>query len=282
MDKILVTTDLSTNSKAGLRFAINWAQQKKAQLIFLHVHQVLRASTWSDSKYDYYVGEDKKRLKDELESFVAKVYKSMKIEKPGKYKCELFHSFDISESISYYAKENKCNYICIATRGAGTMKKLFGTHTGSLIRSSSTPVLCVPSNYRVKPITKVLYASDMTNYEKELKNVVAVAKQFKAGVELLHLSFPYEFIVNEDIAEKELKKKFRYDIDLHYESRDIEHSLMQDMEKAVTKSKPSLVVMYTDQKRSFFERLFASSKTTEFTFSTKVPMLIYSKSAVEG
>lgn len=280
MDKILVTTDLSANSRAGLRFAINWAQQKKAQLIFLHVHQVLRASTWSDAKYDFYVGEDKKRLMSELESFVGSVYKSMKAT-PDKYKCELHHSFDVAESIASYAKAQKCTYICIATRGAGMVKKLFGTNTGKLIRLSATPVLCVPISYRVKPITKVLYASDMTNYEQELKNVVAVAKPFKASVELLHMSFPYEFIMNEAMAEKELKKKFRYDIDLHYAQRDIELSLLQDIEKAITKAKPSLVVMYTEQKRSFFDRLFSSSRTTEFTFSTKVPMLIYNKSTAK-
>lgn len=281
MDKILVTTDLSANSRAGLRFAINWAQQKKAQLIFLHVHQVLRASTWSDAKYDFYVGEDKKRLMSELESFVGSVYKSMKVA-PDKYKCELHHSFDVAESIASYAKAQKCTYICIATRGAGMVKKLFGTNTGKLIRLSATPVLCVPTSYRVKPIAKVLYASDMTNYEHELKNVVAVAKPFKASVELLHMSFPYEFIMNEAMAEKELKKKFKYDIDLHYAQRDIELSLLQDLEKAITKAKPSLVVMYTEQKRSFFDRLFSSSRTTEFTFSTKVPMLIYSKSKAKG
>ncbi len=276
MDKILVTTDLSTNSKAAMRFAINLSQQKKLQLIFLHVHQVLRASTWSDAKYDYYLKEDKNALMEELQSFVSGVYRSMKIE-PEKIKHVVHHNFNVTEGIRKYAKENKCNYICIATRGAGSVKKLFGTHTGKLITSSEVPVICVPTNYRTKPVSKLLYASDMTDYEKELKQVVSFAKPLKATVEMLHLSFPYEFIADEAIAEKELKKKMRYDIDIHYQSRDIENSLLQDMEKAVKKARPSLVVMFTKQKRSFFEKLFLSSKAAEYSFTTKVPLLIYSK-----
>ncbi len=276
MDKILVTTDLSTNSKAGLRFAINWASEKKAQLIFLHVNQVLRAATWTDEKYDHVVAEDKKKMKADLEAFVAGVYKAMKVT-PGKYKCEVFHSLAVSDSISYVAEEKKCTYICIATRGAGKVNKIFGTHTASLIKNSEVPVMCIPSSYRTRPLNKVLYASDMTNYANELKKVVGLAKSFNAKLELLHLSFPFEYLIDEDIAEKELKKKFKYDIDLHYEKRDIEHTLLQDLDAAVQKSKPSLVVMFTDQKRSFFERLFLSSKSAEFSFSTKAPLLIFNK-----
>lgn len=276
MDKILVTTDLSTKSRAALRFAINLSQQKKVQLVFIHVHQVLRASTWTDAKYDQVLKKDKEVLMDDLKSFVKDVYSLMEISAKN-VKCVVYHNFNIIEGIRKYAKENKFDYICIATRGAGTMKKLFGTNTGSLITSSETPVICVPQNYRVKPISKLLYASDMTGYKDELKKVVTFAKSLKASVEMLHLSFPFELLADEGIAEKALKKTYGYDIDIHYEKRDIENTLLEDMEQAVKKSKPSLVVMFTDQERTFFEKLFLSSKAQEYSFSTKVPLVIYRK-----
>lgn len=42
MKKVLVTTDFSENSKAGIRFAIQWASQQRLSLIFVHVLHILR------------------------------------------------------------------------------------------------------------------------------------------------------------------------------------------------------------------------------------------------
>ena len=40
MEKILVTTDFSDNSKAGMRFSIRLAMQYKFQLTFFHVYNI--------------------------------------------------------------------------------------------------------------------------------------------------------------------------------------------------------------------------------------------------
>ncbi|HEY9178466.1 MAG TPA: universal stress protein [Flavipsychrobacter sp.] len=276
MNRILVTTDLSANSRVGLRFAIKLAEQKKMELVFLYVHQVLRASTWSDAKYESFVSEDKANIMTELTSFVSATYKQMKVT-PGKYKCDVHHMFGVVEGIIKYAGENNCSYICIATRGAGTVKKLFGTNTASLIKNSPIPVICVPTAYKAKPVTKLLYASDMADYEKEIPRVLAFAKPLKANVELLHLSFPYEMEADKQVAQKDLKKKFKYDIGIHYEARDLDNSLMTDLENAVKKAKPSLVVMFTKQDRSLFERIFLGSATAQFSFSSNVPLLVFKK-----
>ncbi len=276
MNRILVTTDLSTNSRAGLRFAINLAAQKKMELVFLFVHQVLRASTWSDAKYESFVSEDKENVMKELTSFVSATYKQMKIT-PGKYKCDVHHQFGVVDGVINYAQEAECDYICIATRGAGTLKKIFGTNTASLIKNSPMPVICVPITYRVKHVTKLLYASDMADYEKEVPQVLAFAKPLKATVELLHLSFPYEMMADRQVAQKDLKKKFKYDIDIHYEARDLDNSLMTDLEHAVKKAKPSVVAMFTKQDRSLFERIFMGSAAAQFSFSSNVPLLVFRK-----
>lgn len=276
MNRILVTTDLSANSRAGLRFAIKLAEQKKLELVFLFVHQVLRASTWSDAKYEYYVSEDRENIMNELTSFVSTTYKQMKVT-PGKYKCAVHHQFGTVDGIVNYARENKCDYICIATRGAGTVRKLFGTNTAALIKNSPIPVICVPTSYKARPVTKLLYASDMADYEKEIPQVLAFAKPLKAAVELLHLSFPYEMVADKQVAQKDLKKKFKYDIGVHYAARDLDNSLMTDLEAAVKKAKPSVVAMFTKQDRSLFDRIFLGSATAQFTFSTNVPLLIFRK-----
>jgi nucleotide-binding universal stress UspA family protein len=246
------------------------------ELVFIFVHQVLRASTWSDVRYDHYISEDKENIMKELTAFVAALYKTMKVT-PGKHKCDVYHMFDVVDGVIKYAQDNDCDYICIATQGAGAVRKLFGTNTAALIKRSHIPVVCVPAGYRVKPVSKLLYASDMVDYEQELPQVLAFAKPLKAAVELLHLAFPYDMEADRQVAQKDLKKKFKYDVDIHYEARDLDNSLMTDLEKAVKKAKPSLVAMFTKQDRSLFDRIFLGSAAAEFSFSTNVPLLVYRK-----
>lgn len=276
MNRVLATTDLSRNSRAGLRFAINMAQQKKAELIFIYIHQVLRASTWSDERYEQFVSEDKENMMRELTRFVADVYKQMGVEQKN-CKCEVYHDFGVVHAVNKYAVDNDCDYICIATRGAGTVKKLFGTITAKLIKEADVPVICVPKNYRVKLLAKVLYATDMTNYEDEVARVLSFAKPLKAEVEMMHMTFPYELLIDKELAEKDLKKKFRYNITMHYETRYLERTLLEDLEQAVKKAKPSIVAMFTDRSRSFFDRILMGSMSEEFSFSTRIPLLIFKK-----
>ena len=51
MKKILVATDFSNNSKAGLRFALQWSTREKLELIFLHALHILRPIQWTDSYF---------------------------------------------------------------------------------------------------------------------------------------------------------------------------------------------------------------------------------------
>jgi hypothetical protein len=39
-----------------------------------------------------------------------------------------------------------------------------------------------------------------------------------------------------------------------------------------------MMIMFTQQNKSFFERLFLSSKSAEYTFKLNVPLLVYNKS----
>jgi len=276
MEKIIATTDLSQNSRAGMRFAIKLAQSGNAAILFLHIHHVLRASMWSDQEYARYVQANKDSLMEELSSFVKGVYRSMKMA-PLNYELAVHHNFDTVDGILEYAEKEKATYLCISTRGAGGLRKIFGTHTGKLIIKSKIPVLSVPSAYRMSPIRHVLYASDMTDYEAELTKVVAFAKPLKATVDMLHLSYPYEFIVDKELMEQTLAQKTGYKISLRYQSRDTIASLLQDLEKAINKTRPSVLVMFTNQQRDFFERLFMSSKAQEYALGAKIPLLSFNK-----
>ena len=57
----------------------------------------------------------------------------------------------------------------------------------------------------------------------------------------------------------------------------IEYSLVDRLTKYIGKQHPDLIILFTRQKKGFFEQLFLPSKAAELTFSTKIPTLIYPK-----
>ncbi len=276
MEKILVTTDQSANSKAAIRFAIKLAKQRKAELIILHIYHLLKPFKWGDHAFMEYTDRFRKKTEEEMSAFIAGIYHDID-EAEIRYQLVLVSNIDVVDGILDYANRHHCTYICISTRGAGALTKIFGTHTAKLITRSAVPVLCIPSTYRLKELKHILYASDMTDYENELKKVVDFARPVHASVELVHISYPYEFVFDRKLMEATLKKKADYDVGIVNRKRDITQALLEDIEDAINASKPSLLVLFTHQSRSLFEKLLFPSNAADYSFYGKIPLLTFNK-----
>ncbi len=277
MQKILVPTDFSANSMGGVRFAIHWAARQKLELVFLHVLHILRATRWSESYFKKYSAEEENLCKAKFEKFIVDIYKKMKVT-PGKYSCIVVQGISADITILDYCRKTPgIDYICISTRGAGKFKKIFGTNTGNLITKSEIPVLAVPQNYKVADVKSILYATDLRNYAEEIKKVVAFAQPLKTKIEVVHFTWPDEISFDEKTIEVALKKQFKYGLKLHYEKNDGVHSIIENLQNQIKIRKPSIVIMFTNQKRTFFQKLFLSSKAEELSFEAKVPLLVFNK-----
>jgi len=86
MEKILVTTDFSANSKAALRFAIQLASQNKFDLTFFHSYYVLIPTSWSNNKISEYKKIEEKKIQNKLDRFVKMMYTNMGINS-SKFAC---------------------------------------------------------------------------------------------------------------------------------------------------------------------------------------------------
>jgi nucleotide-binding universal stress UspA family protein len=281
MKKILVPTDFSANSRAGVRFAIHWATRQKLELVFVNILNVLKVTSWSDAYFEKYTANEEKSCKAKLEKFIADIYGQMNV-KPGKHSFLIVHGISADVSILDYCSKNKgIDYICISTRGSGKLKKIFGTNTGNLITRSEVPVLAVPKNYKVRDINNIMYAADFRNYTDEIKRVIDFAKPLKTNIEVVHFSWPEEILFDEKTIEASFKKQYKYGLKLHFEKNDGIHSLVENLETQISKRKPSVVIMFTNQQRTFFQKLFLSSKTEEMSFRLKIPLLVFNKNRVQ-
>jgi nucleotide-binding universal stress UspA family protein len=277
MHKILVTTDFSSNSKAGLRFAIQLASQNKFELTFFHSCYSMKPTSWSDAKSNAFQKEEEIKLLKKLNQFVDAVYKSMNL-RVKNMQCIISSSFYTDSNIREYAEQNKFSFICISTRGAGKIKKFLGTNTSNLINHSHVPVIAIPRTYHPSKIKSILYASDLVNLEKELRQVIEFAGPLKAKVEMLHFNTALEITPDSKSLETKLKKISKYDIKLHFEKLNPIETLISKLESTIKKTKPSMLIMFTQQNRSFFEKIFLSSESAEYSFKTKIPLLVFNKS----
>jgi len=277
MKKILVPTDFSEHSTAGLRFAIQWSTIEKIELVFIHVLHISRLPQWTDAYFLKHSENEKKNYKGRLEKFVSDVYETMG-RKQEKYSCVVIEGFSPDVAILNYCRHPAdIDFICIATRGAGRLKRLLGTNTGNIITKSDVPVIAIPENYQAKPFERVIYAADFHHYKQELGKVVNFARPLKMPVEIVHFSWPDEARLDKEIIESGVNKEFGYPIRLHIEQNDAVHSLVQNLEKQIEVLKPSIAIMFTNQNRSLLQKIFLSSKAEQMSFELKIPLLVFNK-----
>src|SRR5688572_29112816 len=178
-DKILVTTDLSKDSAAGVKFGIQLANQRKASLIFYFMIDLQKPTRWSVDQFNRYRENEMAMGHQNLNRFVQDVSKRSGL-RVGKYQCVVQEGSAVGEAILQYASKAKVNFICIGTQGAGTFRRLLGTHTSYVLSNSPVPVFVVPKGYRKEKVSQLLYATDLSDLKYELKSVTKFAKGLKA------------------------------------------------------------------------------------------------------
>ncbi|WP_222537007.1 universal stress protein [Pedobacter polysacchareus] len=276
METIIVTTDQSANSKSAIRFAINMARTRKAKLVVLHVYHVLRPSIWSENAYQVYKHSFVNQIRKEITVFIKKIVRSLNLSDMSFELITIDHT-DVTEGILKFTAQHPCDYICISTRGAGTVKKIFGTHSSKLITHSRVPVICIPSGYRNRPCKRVLYATDMNDYETEFSRLIDFVKPFNAKLRMLHVASSNEFVADSVLAEKRIQEKLSYKVEVINREWNISHPILKDIGAEVKRYKPSLIAFFTHQKRSFLAQLVLPSNAAEYSFYGRVPMISFKK-----
>lgn len=261
MDKILVPTDFSNNSKPAIRFAIRMAARSKASLIFIHI-----VSPEGDL--------EKSRIR--LEAFIQTIYQAMRLDiLEVSYEVSKGFKADIS-ILEYCSQHSDIDYICISTRGASFFNKILGTNTSNLIEKSRIPVIAIPKDYRVKPLNNILYATDLEDLENELQVVVDYARPKGLSVEILHFTSLSTMDLEATLNES-LEMKMNYPLKIRVVKNDNSHPLLKNLQHQIDKIKPSMVCLFTNNNRTFFEKIFLPSLTERISYQTNVPILAYKK-----
>jgi nucleotide-binding universal stress UspA family protein len=275
MKKIIVPTDFSANSKAGIRFAIQLASQTNSTLVFYYCMELLKPMKWTDGQFKKYVNDQLTKNTIALTAFVEKCYAQTTVAK-GKVEYVVERGADPKKSVVKYAVNAKADAICMATRGAGKIKKVMGTNSSGILSTSPVPVFVIPNGYKMMPITNILYASDLADLKPELNRVAAFTVPINGNLHVYHYS--------DKLEQPEMRKKLltiqnqnsKYGVSFVFDKFD-DQSFAENFEDDLKKSKASLGILFTNQKRNWFDKLFQGSNSAEVSFSSKVPILVFAK-----
>jgi nucleotide-binding universal stress UspA family protein len=273
---IVVPTDLSTNSKAGIRFAIQLAAQTQSKLVFYHVIELLTPTSWLKEDAIKFVDTTIQTGEAQLDAFLKAIYAQFPAPST-KYESVVELGTDVGNLIINYAKKIEADFICMSTHGAGILEKLVGTNASSLVSFSPIPVIVVPRYFHIKRIEKIGYASDFEHIDYEMPIVQEFAASLNAQLDVYHFHYKVHDTSTKKIFEKIKDKYASKKVFFHVPEICLDYSLVENLQRLIEREKPSILVMFTQQKDTWMERFFIDSKSVDMSYNSKVPLLTMSK-----
>lgn len=274
MVNILVPTDLSDLSKVAVNYAIKIANKLDGTVTLLNVINIvqptratmrLRLKKLEQELFDI--------AKEDMEALVKEVSRHLKTTRPIQVKIVKGSSFN--ETVKKEAKRLRTGLIVMGTRGAsGIRKYVLGSNTTSVIEVSHVPVLAVPELGDFKHFKNVVYASDLTHIEKELKSLIPYLEKFDSIVHLIHIVHSAKQIAAVERKMDDVVRK------CGFKNIIVRVLVNQKTDEAIDQyvhtTKADLLAMFTHDP-SFFEKLFDRSVTRKMAFHSKVPLLAFNQ-----
>ncbi|GHN01965.1 universal stress protein UspA [Cytophagales bacterium WSM2-2] len=264
MKRILVPIDFSRSSGLAAHYAVGIAKQLSATVEIVHVINIdpsTRLPNWKKLEEELV-----KSAQKDADLFMADLNDSGVTYKP------LF-GFPFQDVVEEHALKTKTDIIVMGSTGASGLKKLVGSNAAALIDKSQIPVLVVPVDAKFNGLAKIVYASDMTQLNEEIKPIARFTKPFDGELTVLHIS-------NKDQSDWEdhsllvqtLRRATGYDRIRFHEDKN--ENIAEGIEEFVTKEEPDLLIMFT-HKLALYEKVFGKSVTRQLAHHNRIPLLAF-------
>jgi nucleotide-binding universal stress UspA family protein len=265
--KIVVPTDFSDCSKIAVRFAVGLAQQLQAELILLHVLPHLGPT----------IGRVPSDLfKQQLLAWTEEQFSALETEittQALEISHQVAYGAGVEKVVEPYIQTHAIDLIIMGSKGASGLKKiLLGSNTVGVINHCSIPVVVVPEHAIFKPITHLVYASDLKHLDGEVEALLPFARLLQATIKIIHIP-PVEYLEHldtEKLLQTQRQKTGYQAIDLELLGGD---NIATTIEQYAAASHGEILVMFTHA-TSFLEQLFRHSLTREIAWQNKVPLLV--------
>lgn len=269
--KILIPTDFSMLARKAAEYAVSLSANIDAEFILLHCDNVPRPSYSFVNKLDDILRDEALTTANELANSVRA---STGIN--AKITCD-FTFGDPIEVLEKYSQKHDVDLIVMGTKGESVIQnQLFGSVAAGVLENVSCPTIFVPSNAQTNKPENIAFATDLTNVDEEIEELIAFAQFFNATIHVVHvypdMIDPSTF--DEEATKLELIAKTSYP-QITFNAV-MDSDIIVGLDKFVESDSPDMIAMFT-YKTGILEYLFNTSYTEEMAMHSKTPLLIMRK-----
>ncbi|WKK83289.2 universal stress protein [Marivirga arenosa] len=271
MDRFLCPVDFSAYSLNALEYAAKLLQIRKGSMMLIHIFtekEFTQAIEGEESDFN----DLKTHAKEKLRSL------SEEIENEYGFECDFVLSIgNMENTISNYANKHDYDLIVMGTQGHGYNRKtIIGSRTLRTLKHAAVPVLTIPLDADFKGWSSVVYASDYSDKDNiTMQKLVSFIYPFRSRINFVHVSHSKNFLSERSYEDfkSELSTFLGYE-KISYYLKEYKKDISSGIEEFVSDQKGELLVLLK-RKRNFFEKILSSSVSTEISYLSTHPLLIY-------
>lgn len=263
--RVLVPIDFSDNARKALDYALTLFGDHTPEVVLLNTWQIPHTGVGMLVSIEDILRDEAERT---MEEWVADVKTATKSLFPVSGKVQPGALPDVVRSI---LRNESFDYVVMGTHGADDLKKkLLGSNTANVVRSSTVPVLVVPLDVEVKMPTKIALATDFKSITKDtVRPILRLVEKFNARFELVHVESS-EIIIDED-APKGWQEPFGdQEVNL---VQVVSDNIVEGVDRYVNEGNVSLLAAIRHD-YGFFEGLFHKSVSRQLSMVVDCPLLI--------
>ncbi|CAG5017868.1 hypothetical protein DYBT9275_05863 [Dyadobacter sp. CECT 9275] len=277
MKTILVPIDFSQNADKALEAAKQIAAKTGAKLLIMYAYQpyvgdfmipesIVTAPIYQQLEDDY-----RANLKERVSRAQREGYRADGIWEIG----------SVETAVLKQAKETSADLIVVGRTGhAAFLDRLIGSAATGIALHAHCPVLIIPPSNEVIQFDQFVYATQLEFDERDiLLDVIALTKQLKSKLRLVKVNSDEQLNIQPD---GQYIDEIERELGIGRGEITILNSdyVMDRLENYCDQVKADLLIV-SNQRRGFLEKLLNPSMTKKLTVDTRVPLLVYHKERVE-
>lgn len=259
MKNLLVPLGSGGNAANTLQYAIDFAKHVGAEVYLTQVYESTRVAG-SLKNIDAILQEE---ANQQLENIMKQVDSEGVTVKKASIKGDILNTIDA------LSKHLEIDLIVSSAKSLSTDETLYlGNIAGSLVKDIDVPVLIVPSQYRFKPVSKILMAikSGRIKPGTVLDPFKKILEQFGAKVDLIQIITPKATDEDKEVSEDLLKLATTF--------KTTENAtIFQGVLEHLHITEPDMLCVMR-RKRGFFAKLWEKNAVKKSHFESRIPLLV--------
>ncbi len=266
---ILFPTDFSIRANNGLTQVAHISSRIGAKLIIYHAYPRPYSESGSKEHVDKMLLQMEREIERKFKAYPNQIAALKEIE------CEFVKELGLfTEGLINRSRRKEVDMVAMPTKGAKGLGMIWGTKTGTVVKSIDKPILVIPDNTDLINISKVGLVCDYSNqtgyHPLDFMHDLIAALDLHVDTVTLNKSERemtpeekgYQQVVSKKL--KEVSKSFSFTSHSYVDNGIIDYARENEIG----------LITILPKEYSFLESIFHESFTEQMTFQSPLPLLI--------